>query len=134
MKINLDSLPLISHTFFGFLLMNFSLKLHYKNIHTTAHGGTTTLSETLGLFAILLVVQLPSSSPLIIFSPHSSNLEYSFPPFTQSRPINVSQLVINSPPLTKSLNLSINPISLTQKQCTFISFMPYKYTLTKILA
>ena len=36
MKINLDSLPLISHTFFEFLLINTSLKLHYKNISTSA--------------------------------------------------------------------------------------------------
>ena len=55
-KINLNSLPLISHTFFGFLLINTSLKLHYKNIHTSAHLRTTTLFENLGLFAILLMV------------------------------------------------------------------------------
>ena len=42
-KINLDSLPLISHTFFGFLLINASLKLHYKNIHTLAHIGESSL-------------------------------------------------------------------------------------------
>ena len=98
---------------------------HNTNIHYLAYTfllhkrpitdqRTVTLSETLGLFTTLLVVLLSSSSPLIIFSPHSSNLKYSFPPFTQSQPINVSQLVINSPPLTKSLNLSVNPISLTQ--------------------
>ena len=90
------------------------LKHHYKKMNSSAYQEIATLFETLGLFTTLLVVQLSSSSPLIIFSPHSSNLRYSFSPFTQQQPINVSQLVINSPPLTKSLNLSVNPIPLTQ--------------------
>ena len=40
-KLNLDSSPLSSHTFFffGFLSINVSLKFHYKNIHTSAHKG-----------------------------------------------------------------------------------------------
>ena len=100
--------------FFGFLLINTSLKLHYKSIHTSAHKWRANFFETLGLFTTLLMVWLSSSSSLIIFSPHSFNLRYSFPPFTQSQPTNVSQLAINNPPLTKSLNLSVNPIPLTQ--------------------
>ena len=83
-------------------------------MNTSAHWRTATLSETLGLFTTLFVVYLFSSSPLIIFSPHLSNLRYYFPPFTQSQSINISQLVINNPPLIKSFNLSVNPIPLTQ--------------------
>ena len=55
-KINLDSLPLISPMFFGFLLINAFLKLHYKNISTSAHLRTATPSETMDLLATLLMV------------------------------------------------------------------------------
>ena len=61
----------------------------------------------------LLVVQLSLSSPLIIFSLHSSNPRYSSHPSTQPQLKNVLQLDTNSPLLTKSFNLSINFIPLT---------------------
>ena len=67
MKINLDSLPLISLIFFGFLLINTSLKLHYKNISIPNHKHTTTPFETFDLFAIfasgLALLKLTTYSP-----------------------------------------------------------------------
>ena len=56
LKINLDSLPLIIPMFFRFLLINASLKLHYKNISMSTHWRTATPFETLELFAILFMV------------------------------------------------------------------------------
>ena len=55
-KINLDSPPLINPTFFGLMLTNASLKLHYKYISISAHRDLTTPFETFSLFAICLVV------------------------------------------------------------------------------
>ena len=55
-KINPGSPPLINPTFFGLILINTSLKLHYKYLSISAYKHSATPSKTPGLFAILLVV------------------------------------------------------------------------------
>ena len=89
-----DLLPWIRPMFFWMLLNQCFSKLHYKSISTSTHKGRAT--------------------PRIIFSLHSSNHSYSSPSFTQSQLKNILQLVTNNPLLTKSFNLSINLIPLTQ--------------------
>ena len=54
-KISVGSPPLINPTFLD-LLINASLKLHYRYISISAHRDSATPSETPGLFATLQVV------------------------------------------------------------------------------
>ena len=131
-KINLGSPPLINPTFFGLMLINTSLKLHYKYISISAHGDSATPSETPGLFAILLVVQLSLSSLLIPFNPHSSNLRHSFLCFTQSQLINASHYSQTTHYSQKAL-ISELISSHSLKTAHIVSFMPYEHTLTKSL-
>ena len=131
-KINPGSPPLINPTFFGFMLINTSLKLHQKYISISAHKNSATPSETPGLFAILLVVQLSLSSLFIPFSPHSSNLRHSFLSFTQSQLINASHYSQTAHYSQKALTSELIS-SQSLKIAHIVSFMPYEHILTKIL-
>ena len=82
----LSGSPELGLRFFGFLLIIAYLKLHYKSKSISAHKGGQTPSEIPDLFAILWLIYLFLSSLLIPYSPL----------------------------LTKSLNLRVNLIPLTQ--------------------
>ena len=131
-KINPGSPPLINPTFFGLVLINTSLKLHYKYISISAHKNSATPSETPGLFAILLVVQLSLSSLLIPFSSHSSNHRHFFLCFTQLQLINASHYSQIAPYSQKALTSKLIS-SHSLKTTHIVAFMPYEHTFTKIL-